>query len=338
LVCREPVRVEKPLNKTLSIVVPCYNEEAVLPSMYDRLTAICHSLELDYEIVLVNDGSKDRTWQIMQNLAENDGRLVCVNLSRNHGHQLALSTGLQESCGDMVLAIDADLQDPPELLPRMIDLMQSENADVVYGQRLCREGEPKVKSALSYVFYRVLNWFSEIQIPPDAGDFRLLSRRVVDTIVAMPEQHRYLRGLVTWVGYKQIPLPYRRQPRAAGQSNYNFARLSQLALDGIIGFSKKPLTLAIRFGVLCLFAAMIVLFGSMWTWYKSSEFPSLGFLTALLLLLSGTQFLALGVIGEYLGRMYSEIRGRPLVIVDRIIRESQTKNRILTPKIRQRVA
>lgn len=303
----------------LSVVVPCYNEQAVLPALHARLTAVCRGVGGDYEIVLVNDGSRDATWAVMTDLAAADPHLVCVNLSRNYGHQLALSAGLRECRGDVVFALDADLQDPPELLPEMLATMRREGADVVYGQRVSRVGEPWLKKALSHLYYRGLRRLADVPIPPDAGDFRLMSRRVVDGVVALPERLRYVRGLVSWLGYKQVPFAYHRQPRAAGRSNYNFARLARLALDGVTGFSTKPLTVALWVGGACVLAAVAAFALALWAW-ANGPLPTSGFLAALLLLLAGGQFLALGVIGEYLGRMLNEVRGRPAFVVERVLR------------------
>jgi dolichol-phosphate mannosyltransferase len=309
------------ISTPVSVVVPCFNEQAVLPALYERLTAACARLHTDYEIVLVNDGSRDGTWQVMCELASFDPRLVCVNLSRNYGHQPALSAGLSECSGEAVLVIDADLQDPPELLPEMLAVMRREGADVVYGRRTSRAGEPWLKRVASHAYYRGLVWLADVPIPPDAGDFRLLSRRVVDGLLAMPERQRYVRGLVSWLGYKQVPFDYHRQPRAAGKSNYNFRRLAALACAGVTGFSTRPLTLALRVGGLCLLAALITLVAALYAW-ANGPLPVTGLLAALMLFLSGGQFLALGVIGTYLGQMHAEVRGRPLYVVDRIVRNS----------------
>lgn len=304
----------------ISVVIPCYNEELVLDALYDRMSRVCENLHADYEIVLINDGSKDRTWEKMADLAARDPNLVCVNLTRNHGHQLALTAGLSVCQGDQILVIDADLQDPPEALPAMMALMAAEGADVVYGQRTKRDGETLFKKVTAHVFYRTLAWLADANFPRDTGDFRLMTRRVLDQFLAMPERHRYVRGMISWIGYKQIPYQYERRARHAGETNYTIKRMVRFAMDAITSFSVKPLTLAFRAGALCQFFAILtaVLAGVWWTVY--SEVPTVGLLTALVLMLSGGQFLALGVIGEYLGRMYAEVRGRPLYLIEQVLR------------------
>lgn len=306
----------------LSVVVPCYNEQAVLRALHARLSAVCRGIGTDYEIVLVNDGSRDDTWAEMADLAATDPHLVCVNLSRNYGHQLALSAGLRECRGEAVVVLDADLQDPPELLPDMLAVMRRETADVVYGKRATRAGETWQKRAFARLFYWGLSKLSDVTIPRDVGDFRLMSRRVVDGLTSLPEHHRYVRGLVSWLGYKQVPFEYHREPRAAGLSHYNFARMSKLALDAVTGFSVRPLTFATRVGGACVLSAVVTLAAALFTWIGGPA-PVSGLLAALLLLLSGGQFLALGVIGEYLGRMFSEVRGRPLFVIDQVVRTAR---------------
>lgn len=309
-----------PPRTPLSVVVPCFNEEAVLPALHERLTAVCRGLGTGYEIVLVNDGSRDGTWQVMTDLAATDPHLVCVNLSRNHGHQLALTAGLSVCDGDAVLAIDADLQDPPELLPDMLAVMRREGADVVYGRRTARDGETWFKRATAHLFYRGLGWLVDSPMPADAGDFRLMSRRVVDRLSAMPERHRYVRGMVSWLGFKQVPFDYHRRPRAAGESKYTFRHMIRFACDAVSGFSVKPLVLPVRVGGVCLVAAGVAFAAAAWWWLTGGGVPTGGLLAGLILVLAGGQFLALGVMGHYLGRMYSEVRGRPLFLVDTVVR------------------
>ena len=227
----------------LSAVVPCYNEEASLPELHRRLSAALAAATPDYEIVLINDGSRDQTWPVLCSLAVTDPHLVCVNLSRNHGHQLALSAGLSLCRGQRILVVDADLQDPPELLPQLMQLMD-QGADVVYGQRMARDGESVFKKLSAWMFYRLLNFFTEVDIPKDAGDFRLMSRRVLDVFNSMPENFRFIRGMISWVGFKQVPLQYHRPPRAAGETQYTLAKMLRFAFDGITSFSVRPLRFA----------------------------------------------------------------------------------------------
>ncbi len=229
----------------LSIVVPCFNEEPCLEALYERLTAAARAaVGNDYELLLVNDGSQDGSWPLMRGLSARDAHVVAINLSRNHGHQLALTAGLDLCRGDHVLIIDADLQDPPELLPAMLETIRSEDADVVYGVRRSRAGETAFKRATAHGFYRLLSRATEVDIPVDTGDFRLMSRRALDALLAMPEQARFIRGMVAWIGFKQVPLVYDRAERMAGETKYPVRKMFRFALDALTGFSSAPLKLA----------------------------------------------------------------------------------------------
>jgi dolichol-phosphate mannosyltransferase len=308
-----------PAAPALSVVVPCYNEEPILDALHARLTAVCEEVGADYEIVLVNDGSTDGTWNRMEALAGDDPALVCVNLSRNHGHQLALTAGLSVCRGDFILVLDADLQDPPEALPAMLALMAQESADVVYGRRMTRAGETWFKRLTAHAFYRLLGWLADAPIPRDTGDFRLMTRRVLDQFLAMPERHRFVRGLVSWIGFKQVAYPYERDPRAAGATHYTLRQMLRFAGDAVTGFSVKPLALPLRAGALCLLAAVGTWLAAGWWGLANGEVPTAGLLAGLVLVLAGGQFLALGVIGEYLGRLSAEARGRPLFVIERVV-------------------
>lgn len=327
-------------HPALSVVVPCYNEESVLDALHDRLSRVCESAAPDYEIVLVNDGSHDGTWAKVAELAARDRHVVGVNLARNYGHQLALTAGLSVCRGERVLVIDADLQDPPEALPAMLELMGREAADVVYGQRLKRDGETRLKKLTAHAFYRVLGWLVDTPIPPDTGDFRLLSRRVLDQFLAMPERHRYVRGMMSWLGFKQVPYRYERHARHAGESHYTFRRMLRLAGDAVAGFSTKPLTLPMRVGWACAAAAMLTWLLAGWWWLTRREVPGVGLLAGLVLLLAGGQFVTLGIMGEYLGRMYQEVRGRPLYVIESVIggRAADEAVPVVPPAVRREAA
>jgi dolichol-phosphate mannosyltransferase len=236
-------------SPALSIVAPCYNEAAVLPEFHRRVTAVCQQLGRTFEIVLVDDGSADPTWQTMRELAASDSHLVLVKLTRNHGHQLALTAGLSVCQGERVLILDADLQDPPELLPLMLQVMDDRAAAVVYGQRRRRDGDGRLKRFTAALFYRLLNQLSDTPIPLDTGDFRLLKRRVLDVLQSMPERHRFLRGMVSWIGLRQEPFLYDRQPRRASQSKYSFGKMARFAGDALTSFSLRPLALALFLGL-----------------------------------------------------------------------------------------
>jgi dolichol-phosphate mannosyltransferase len=306
-------------SPSLSIVVPCYNEEACLSELHGRLTAAARgSAGEDYEIVLVNDGSRDRSWQMMRSLSASDPRLVAINLSRNHGHQLALTAGLDLCSGERILIIDADLQDPPELLPAMLAEMDRQRADVVYAVRRARAGETAFKRGTAKLFYRLLSRLAEIEIPRDTGDFRLMSRRALDALLSLPEQARFIRGMVAWVGFRQVPIAYDRAERHAGQSKYPLSKMIRFALDAVTGFSTAPLRMASHIG-LWLVAASVLLLG----------YIAVGFLTGtaiqgwtslmlVVVVLGAVQMFVLGMIGEYLGRLYMEAKHRPLYIVAEI--------------------
>jgi polyisoprenyl-phosphate glycosyltransferase len=304
----------------LSVVVPCFNEEQVLPVLVERVTAVCRKLSRSYELVLVNDGSWDRTWERMTELAASAPGLVCVNLSRNYGHQLALTAGLQTCRGERVLLIDADLQDPPEILPDMLAALDRERADVVYGRRTRRAGETWAKKATAHLYYRLLGRLSDCPIPADTGDFRLMTRRAVDALLAMPDRVRYIRGMVSWIGFRQVPFDYARHPRAAGETHYTVRKMLRYAWDGITGFSTAPLTAPLHAGAACLGLAGLTAAAAIWWGIAAGAVPSLGLLAALVLMLAGGQFLALGVLGEYVGRTLAEARGRPLFVIDEVLR------------------
>jgi glycosyltransferase involved in cell wall biosynthesis len=312
------VGASKLASLRLSVVVPCYNEETGLHELHRRVTSVC-SAEVGeaFELVLVNDGSRDATWTIMRDIAEQDERVVAVNLSRNYGHQLALSAGLEICQGERVLVLDADLQDPPELLSQMMRLMDA-GRDIVYGQRTKREGETPFKKISAHLFYRLLHWLVDIEIPPDAGDFRLMSRRAVDILNAMPEHHRFIRGMVSWMGLRQEAMPYERAARFAGETKYPLAKMARLAIDAITAFSVRPLRLASYLGlgfggaalVLALYIVIIHFTGRTVTGWTS--------LAVIVLTVGSVQLIVTGVMGEYLGRLYIEAKGRPLFIVQEV--------------------
>ena len=253
-------------NCALSVVAPCYNEAAGLTELHRRVSAVCRqTVGESYELVLVNDGSSDATLAVMAMLAASDPHIVAINLTRNYGHQVASTAGLEHCRGDRALIIDADLQDPPELLPEMMSLMDA-GADVVYGQRRTRSGISWWKKTAMRIYYRLLRRLVDIDIPLDTGDFRLVSRRVLNILNMMPEQHRFIRGMIGWMGLKQVPLLYDRDPRFAGETGYSFGKLLRLAADGITGFSIVPLRLASYFGLLTGLFGLAMLIYSVGSW------------------------------------------------------------------------
>ncbi|HEY0044696.1 MAG TPA: glycosyltransferase family 2 protein [Allosphingosinicella sp.] len=303
----------------LSIVVPCFNEEACLGQLHARLSAAARSIAGDsYEIVLVNDGSRDGSWAMMQALAASDPRLVAINLSRNHGHQLALTAGLDLCSGDRILIIDADLQDPPELLPDMMATMEAQRADVVYAVRRARAGETAFKLASATIFYRLLSKLAEIEIPRDTGDFRLMSRRALDAFLALPEQARFIRGMVAWVGFRQVPIVYDRAERHAGTSKYPFSKMLRFALDAVTGFSTAPLRMASHIGLWLVAASVLLVAYIAFGFLTGRAIQGWTSLMLVVVVLGAVQMFVLGMIGEYLGRLYIESKHRPLYIVSDI--------------------
>ncbi len=304
----------------LSVVVPCYNEQECLPELHRRTAVACEDAVGDaYELVLVDDGSTDRTWALMREISERDPHVVGVKLSRNHGHQLALSAGLTICRGRRILILDADLQDPPELLGAMLETMDA-GADVVYGRRRRREGETAFKRCTASLFYRLINRLSDTDIPPQTGDFRLLSRRALDVINRMPEQHRFLRGMVSWIGFRQEPLLYDRDPRYAGRTKYPLSRMLRLAIDAITSFSTKPLRLAgVAALLFALFGVGLLIYAGV-SWFAGDPISGWTSLIGAMALLGSIQLVVLAVLGVYLGRLYEQAKGRPLFVIEDIRR------------------
>ena len=303
----------------LSLVVPCYNEADGLGELLRRTTTAAEAEFGDsYEIVLVDDGSADETWSKISEAADRDGHIVGVKLARNHGHQIALTAGLHVARGERVFVIDADLQDPPELIGPMHQVMQSEQADVVYGRRRTRSGETPFKKMSASIFYRLLARTTVAEIPKDTGDFRLMTRRIAKLIAEMPEQDRFIRGMVAWLGYKQVPFDYERDARFAGSTKYPFKKMLLFAVDAFVGFSMVPLRIAAYIAAL-LFALVIVgLIYTIIVYVTSDTVQGWTSLMLLILLVSGVQLAALAVIGEYVGRTYLSTKQRPLFLIDEI--------------------
>lgn len=303
---------------TISILSPVYNEESVLPELYRRVKGVMEQIGEPWELILVNDGSRDRSAEIIAQLHQQDERVKGLSFSRNFGFQVAVTAGLDHAQGQVVILTDADLQDPPELFPAMIAKWR-EGYDVVYGVRASREGETWFKLVTAGLFYRLIYRITDINIPLDTGDFRLMNRRVVQAIRKMPERNRFLRGMVPWVGYKQIGIPYQRQARFAGESKFSSVRkMLPFALDAITSFSYFPLQLATYLGfVMAIISAVAIL--AVIVLRLIGPHPALtGQATTLVtvLFLGSIQLISLGIIGEYLGRIYDEVKGRPLYLID----------------------
>jgi dolichol-phosphate mannosyltransferase len=303
----------------LSVVIPCYNEEAVLRATHERLSHALGDLrETQLELIFVDDGSPDNTFQVLSELQAADARVRVLRLSRNFGHQMAVTAGLAEAGGDAVVIIDADLQDPPEVIGEMLELWRQGN-DVVYGSRLTRDGESRFKLWTAKAFYRLINRLSDTQMPVDTGDFRLMDRKVVDVLTAMPERGRFLRGMVSWVGFRQAPVFYKREARRAGTSKYPFLKMMRFAMDGIFSFSVLPLRLAALTGLASIWVAIggiiVAIVARVFGLYDLRFGRGWASLFVAVLFMGGVQLLCLGVIGEYLGRIYTEVKQRPLYAV-----------------------
>lgn len=310
----------------LSVVVPAYNEAEVLPEFHRRLSQTLSGLDLDCEIIYVNDGSKDSTVVILHALRQDDSRVTIVDLSRNFGKEIAMTAGLDHASGDAVVLIDADLQDPPELIHDLVRHWR-DGYDDVYAKRLSRDGESFMKRATAHLFYRLLRALSNVDIPPDTGDFRLLSRRAVDSLRQLKEQHRFMKGLFNWVGFERKEVTYKRDPRSAGKSKWNYWRLWNFALEGITSHSTAPLRIASYLGFFVAFCAFLyalfMVYDKLVHDNPVAGYPSL---LVTILFLGGVQLITLGVIGEYLGRMFDESKGRPLYFVKNYVPAATSRN------------
>lgn len=304
-------------HRLLSIVVPCFNEEEVISETIKRLLELCKSLKkLETELIFVDDGSRDGTRTILRKFAAEQSCVKVLGFSRNFGHQIAVTAGVDVAQGDAVVLIDADLQDPPELIFEMV-LKWEEGYDVVYGTRTERSGESVFKLATARAFYRFLDKLSDVSIPLDTGDFRLMSRRVVDALKKMPERDRFVRGLVSWVGFKQTAIKYKRAERFAGKTKYPLRKMIKFATDGILSFSTKPLQISLGLGMLAVvlsflgifYAIFLRIFTSFWVEGWTA-------LMVAILFLGGVQLIFMGILGEYIGRIYNEAKRRPLYLVD----------------------
>jgi dolichol-phosphate mannosyltransferase len=301
-----------------SIVAPVFNEEETLPNFYERIVVVMDALNEPFELLLVNDGSRDSSFQIMKNLHKQDPRVHVIDFSRNFGHQIAISAGLDYAQGQAVIIIDSDLQDPPEVIPRLIERWKN-GAEVVYAQRAKRVGETKFKLVTASLFYRLIRSITSVDIPRDVGDFRLMDRRVVDALVSMREHHRFMRGLSAWVGFRQEAVLYNRQERFAGKTKYPLKRMIHFSLDAITSFSHLPLQLATTFGFVLASISLVGIIVAAFLRIFVGAIVGQASTLILVLFLGGVQLIFLGIIGEYLGRIYDEVRARPLYIVHHVL-------------------
>jgi glycosyltransferase involved in cell wall biosynthesis len=299
----------------LSIVVPLYNEEANIEALYQRLTTVVEALGVSYEFIFINDGSRDRTLALAQALSRRDHHVRYIDLSRNFGHQIAVTAGLDHAVGDAVVIIDADLQDPPELIAPLYEKLQ-DGYEVVYAKRLSRPGENMAKLVTAKLFYRMLASITRVSIPVDTGDFRIISRKVVDALKLMPEQNKFLRGQISWIGYRQTYVEYDRAQRLAGETGYTYGKMLRLALDGITAFSDFPLKLASLSGFVVSGIAFLVMLYTLYARFVSHDYqPGWASLMVSILFLGGVQLIAIGIIGEYIGRLSANVRQRPLYLI-----------------------
>ncbi len=307
--------------KKISIVIPMYNEEEVVMTSYLRIRKVIEELkQYDYEMILVDDGSNDKTLEILQKAAKENEKVKILSFTRNFGHQAAVTAGLRYVTGEAIIIIDADLQDPPELLPEMLQLWEQGN-EVIYGQRKIRKGESAFKLLTAKMFYNILNALSDVEIPKDTGDFRLVDRKVVDVINSLPEHNKFLRGLFSWVGFKQKAYLYERQERQAGKTKYPFRKMWKLASDGIISFSTKPLKIVGGLGILTIILSILILIYSLVSYAFDLNNLTAGWTSIMvaITLFSGVQLLSIWIISEYIARIYDETRNRPQYIIDKKI-------------------
>jgi dolichol-phosphate mannosyltransferase len=307
------------MNPKYSLVVPVYNEETSIPELYRRLSAVMDKLGEQTELILVNDGSRDRTLSLLRDLNHKDPRVCYLSLARNFGHQVAVTAGLNFVRGQVIVVLDADLQDPPELIPLLVEKWQ-QGYQVVYAQRTQRRQESWLKRLPAYLFYRLLRRLADVEIPLDTGDFCLMDRRVVDVLNSMPERNRYIRGLRSWVGLPQTSIPYERDPRFAGEVKYTFRKSLSLAGNGLVSFSRLPLRLSTYVGLLAASVAVLMAVLVLYWRIVAPHSPLTGFATIMIAMffLGAVQLVSIGILGEYVGRIYEEVKGRPLYVLSEV--------------------
>ncbi|WP_295156817.1 glycosyltransferase family 2 protein [uncultured Brachyspira sp.] len=307
----------------VSIIIPCYNEEDVLNTFYERINNVSKEL-IDYELefLFINDGSKDKTEKIIEELNKKDSRVKLFSFSRNFGHQAAVSCGIHNCCSDIAVIIDADLQDPPEIIPDMIKMYEDIKCPIIYGKRVSRKGETFFKKLTASIFYRLINLLSEVKFPVDTGDFRLIDRNVIETYKSFGENPKYIRGLISWTGFEQKAFEYEREARAAGHTKYTFKKMLKLALTGILSFSVKPLKISLFLGTLAIFTALSFSVRVFYLYLFNPDKLVKGYASAIIIILfmGGFQLLSLSVISEYLANIFNEIKKRPEYILKKTIK------------------
>lgn len=306
----------------ISVIIPCFNEENVIIESHKRISKILGGLpDTSYELIFINDGSKDCTSQILKKLAENDSNVKIISLSRNFGHQAAVSAGIKHCKGDLAVIIDADMQDPPEIIPDMISLLKETGSNVIYGIRKRRKGESLLKLTSAKFFYRILNALSETPLPVDSGDFRIIDKKIISVFNSLNENNKYIRGLVSWMGFKQTPFYYEREPRFAGSSKYSLRKMLHVASTGIFYFSKKPLKIATSIGFITVLAGLILFIWILYNKIKNPQYLVSGWTSIILVVIffSGVQLLTIGVLGQYIGSLFDEVKKRPEFIISETI-------------------
>ena len=309
------------MNKSLSVIVPCFNEEEVIFETFKRIKSVLLKLDIQSEIIFINDGSTDQTEQILSELSKTDIKIKIISFSRNFGHQRAVTAGLNHCNSDMAVIIDADLQDPPELIPEMIKTLENSKAQVVYCVRKSRKGEGIFKKITAKAFYRLLNFFSEVKLPVDTGDFRLVDKSIIREFNQMHEKGKYIRGLVSWIGFKQVPFYYERDARFAGETKYPFSKMIKFATTSLLYFSTKPLKLATALGFISVAISLILAVWSVLGKIMGYTHAISGWTSLFLLIIffGGVQLLTIGIVGSYIGNLFDEIKNRPEYIIDKKI-------------------
>lgn len=304
--------------KKVSFIIPCYNEEESLPILYQRLNNVANQLNnYKCEFIFINDGSKDKTEEIIENLNKNDNRVKLFSFSRNFGHQAAVSCGIHNCESDIAIIIDADLQDPPEIIPDMIKEYEKNKCPIIYGKRISREGESLFKKLTASIFYRLINLLSEVQFPVDTGDFRLIDKTVIEAYKSFSENPKYIRGLISWMGFEQKAFEYKRESRIAGTTKYTLKKMLRLALTGILSFSVKPLKISLYFGIISILIAVIFSLRVFYLYLFSSAELVKGWASTIIIILfmGGVQLISLSVISEYLANMFNQVKKRPEYII-----------------------
>jgi glycosyltransferase involved in cell wall biosynthesis len=327
----KPVEIVSQPRAELSVVIPMFNESGMLDTLFRRLENVLESIDLSSEVILIDDGSTDNTWLEISNYQPHAFTLHCIALSRNFGKEAALTAGLQSVDSNVVIILDADCQDPPELIPQMLEVWK-DGADVVNMKRRVRHGETWIKRRTAGLYYRILGALSDTPIPKNVGDFRLLSRRVIDEVNRLKERNRYMKGILSWPGFNQVTIEYDRDPRAAGDSKWNYWQLFFLAISGITAFSNKPLRLASLMGLLIALSAFVY---GLWVVIKTLVFgdtvPGYPSMMVVMLFIGGIELITIGILGEYVGRIFTEVKGRPNYIIrsNKIIAPQQNRDEVL---------